>query len=69
LCTTSLFFAKALRLKEKADHRDDPGSGIKEKSQSLLKVLEISLQDLVNKRKNPFLLLYHLNTQSVISEI
>jgi hypothetical protein len=56
-------------LKEKADRGDDPGSGLKEKSQSLLKVIEISLQGMVNKRKNLFLLLYPLNTRSGISEI
>jgi hypothetical protein len=29
MCTASLFFAKALRLKEKAGHWDDAGFGIK----------------------------------------
>jgi len=27
MCIVSLFFGKALRLKEKADRSDDPGSG------------------------------------------
>jgi len=50
LWTASLFFAKALRLKEKADRRDDPALGLKKNHRAYLGI-EISLEDLVNKRK------------------